>query len=150
MSLEVAVAVPFRQKGTRRLGEGQIVVALSLDRDWFSPDQAKRLVDIALARGLLEEIEGGEFRPTFDPDDTHVPDDFAPDESILREQSTFEQALNRLVSAGMDKQEAVAAANKRQKTLGVTIETAAILVARERGIDVDAVAETVAAELEHA
>ncbi len=150
MSLEVAVAVPFRQKGTRTLGEGQVVVALSLDRDWFSPDQAKRLVDIALARGLLEEIEGGEFRPTFDPDDTHVPDDFAPDESILREQSTFEQALNRLVSAGMDKQEAVAAANKRQKTLGVTIEAAAILVARERGIDVDTVAETVAAELEHA
>ena len=59
MSLQVAVAVPFRQAGTDRLGEGAFVVALSLDREWFSPDQAKRLVDVAVGRGLLETVDGG-------------------------------------------------------------------------------------------
>ncbi|MUV57301.1 DUF2240 family protein, partial [Halogeometricum sp. CBA1124] len=53
MSLDVAVAVPFKQRGTSRMGEGEFVVALSLDRDWFSPDQAKRLIDVAAGRGLL-------------------------------------------------------------------------------------------------
>ncbi|MGM0604314.1 MAG: DUF2240 family protein [Halobacteriota archaeon] len=146
MSLEVAVAIPFRQKGKRSLGEGEFVVALSLDRDWFSPDQAKRLVDVALGRGLLETIDD-ELRPTFDPDDVSVPEDFTPDESILREQSTFERALDRLVSNGVPKQEAVATANERQRELGVTIETAAVLLARERGIDVSDIVDDVVDEL---
>jgi len=64
MSLEVAVAVPFQQAATRRLGEGEFVVALSLDREWFSPDQAKRLVDVAVGRGLLEETEATSWRPS--------------------------------------------------------------------------------------
>ncbi len=41
MSLRVAVAAPFIQNGTRRLKENEFVVALSLDRDWFSPDQPR-------------------------------------------------------------------------------------------------------------
>ncbi|MCL9816643.1 DUF2240 family protein [Natronocalculus amylovorans] len=149
MSLDVAVAVPFRQKGKRALGEGEIVVALSLDRDWFSPDQAKRLVDVALGRGLLESVDG-ELRPTFDPDDVVIPEDFSPDESILREQSTFEKALDSLVADGIQKQDAVAKANTVQQELGVTIETAAVIVARRRGVNVDELATTVVHELEEA
>ncbi|MGZ0746906.1 DUF2240 family protein [Haloparvum sp. AD34] len=139
MSLEVTVAVPFRQQGKRRLGEGEFVVALSLDRDWFSPDQAKRLVDVAKGRGLVAE-EDGDLVPEFDPDNVDVPEEFTPDESILREQSTFEQALDALVAAGVDKQEAVASINERQRGLEITIEAAAVLYAKEHGVDVDGLA----------
>ncbi|MFC6725519.1 DUF2240 family protein, partial [Halobium palmae] len=66
MSLEVTVAVPFRQRGKQRMGEGEFVVALSLDRDWFSPDQAKRLIDVAAGRGLLDR-EDGDLVAGFDP-----------------------------------------------------------------------------------
>ena len=146
MTLEAAVAAPFRGAGTDRMGEGEFVVALSLDRDWFSPDQAKRLVDIATGRGLLAE-EGGDLVATFDPAEVHVPAEFVPDESILREQSTFEQALDAIVADGMEKRDAVAAANRRQREIGVTLETAAVLVARERGVDVAAVADAAREEL---
>ncbi|XVH32174.1 DUF2240 family protein [Haloferacaceae archaeon DSL9] len=147
MSLEVAVAVPFRQRGKTRMGEGEFVVSLSLDRDWFSPDQAKRLVDVAVGRGLLE-TDDGELTPTFDPDEVAVPEDFTPDESILREQSTFERVLDALVAEGVDKQTAVAASNERQRRLDITLEAAAVLYAREHDVDVGAVAEAVRAELE--
>lgn len=147
MSLKTALAVPFRQKGKRRLGEGEIVVALSLDRSWFSPDQAKRLVSISTGRGLLEEVDG-DYEPTFDPGSVTVPEGFTPDESILREQSTFERALDRLVDGGMEKQAAVAATNRKQRDLDVTIETAAVLVAREHGIELPEIAEAVVDELE--
>jgi len=146
MTLEAAVAAPFRGAGTDRMGEGEFVVALSLDRDWFSPDQAKRLVDIATARGLLAE-DGGDLVAAFDPAEVHVPAEFVPDESILREQSTFERALDAIVADGMEKRDAVAAANRRQREIGVTLETAAVLVARERGIDVAAVADAAREEL---
>jgi hypothetical protein len=130
MSLEVAVAVPFKHRAKERLGEGEFVVALSLDRDWFSPDQAKRLVDVAVGRGLVAE-EDGDLVAQFDPDEVLVPEGFTPDESILREQSTFETALDAIVGAGVEKQRAVAAINERQRALAITIEAAAVLVAKE-------------------
>ncbi|UIP00873.1 DUF2240 family protein [Halobaculum sp. CBA1158] len=146
MTLEAAVAAPFRGAGTDRMGEGEFVVALSLDRDWFSPDQAKRLVDIATGRGLLAEADG-DLVAQFDPAEVTVPPDFRPDESVLAEQSTFEKAVDALVAAGVEKREAVAAANERQREAGVTLETAAVLVARERGVAVEAVADEAREEL---
>ena len=147
MSLQVAVAVPFRQQGARSLGEGEFVVALSLDREWFSPDQAKRLVDVAVGRGLLDD-DKGDLKPTFDIDDVEVPEGFTPSTDILREQSTFEQLLDKMVAGGLSKQDAVAETNDTQRRLGITLEAAAVLVARRNGIDCLDVAATVQAELE--
>ncbi|MEZ3115254.1 DUF2240 family protein [Halobaculum sp. MBLA0147] len=146
MSLKTAVAVPFRSAGTRRLGEGEFVVALSLDRDWFSPDQAKRLVDIAEGRGLLAH-DDGELVAEFEPSAVSVPEDFEPGADVLTEQSTFERVIDRLVDDGTEKREAVAAANERQSTVGVSLEAAAVLVARERGVEVDDAAAAARADL---
>ena len=136
MSLRRAVAVPFRAKGRERLSESEFVVALSLDRDWFSPDQAKRLIDVATGQGLLAR-DDGDLVPSFDPEDLSVPDGFVPDESILRERSTFEQVLDRVVADGVEKQTAVADINRLQSDLGITVEAAAVVYARRRGVDVD-------------
>ena len=146
MSLEVAVAVPFKQRGATRLGEGEFVVALSLDRNWFSPDQAKRLIDVATGRGLLERVDS-EVVARFDPPSVTVPEAYEPDESILREQSVFERILDALVAAGHDKQEAVAAINERQRRLGVSVEAAAALYAKQQGVDVDDAARAAAEQL---
>jgi len=135
MSLRIAVAAPFRQTGSERISESEYVVALSLDRDWFSPDQAKRLVDVATSQGLLAR-EDGDLLAEFDPSDVSVPEEFAPDESLLREQSTFEKVLDQVVSAGTDKQTAVAEVNELQQELGLTVEAAAVVYARRRDLDV--------------
>ncbi|MFB6157421.1 MAG: DUF2240 family protein [Haloferacaceae archaeon] len=146
MSLETAVAVPFRGTGTDRMDEGKFVVALSLDRDWFSPEQAKRLLDVADGQGLVERRDG-EVIATFDPSAVEVPEGFRPDESILREASAFERVLDALVDAGRDKQAAVAAINERQRDLGVTLEAAAVLYAREEGVDPGGVVDRVRSDL---
>lgn len=140
MSLETTVAAPFKREGARRMGEGDFVVALSLHLDWFTPDQAKRVVDVATGRGLLSP-DDDDLVAEFDPADVTVPEEFVPDEEILREQSAFERALDALVDAGFEKQEAVAGANRLQRELGVTIETAAVVFARRHGVDIDHVAE---------
>ena len=135
MSLEATVAVPFRQEGRDQLGDGELVVALSLDRDWFSPDQAKRVVDVALGRGLLAREEG-KLVAQFDPEEITIPEEFVPDADVLREQSAFEQVLEKLTTAGVEKQEAVAGINVLQRELGLTIEAAAVVYARRRDVDV--------------
>ncbi|RQG93816.1 DUF2240 family protein [Natrarchaeobius chitinivorans] len=135
MSLRVAVAAPFIQNGTSRLEESEFVVSLSLERDWFSPDQSKRLIDVAAGEGLLEH-EGDELVAAFDPGEITVPEEFVPDEDLLRERSAFERVLGDLVAEGMEKHEAVGAINALQSELEVTIEAAAVVYARREGIDV--------------
>jgi hypothetical protein len=135
VSLQVVVAAPFRQAGRRRLGEGKFVVELSMEYGWFSPDQAKRVVDVATGRGLVER-DGDELVVQFDPREIDVPEGFEPDEDVLREQSTFERLLDAIVAAGVDKQTAVAEVNRCQREFGVTIEAAAVLYARRHDVDV--------------
>ncbi|MFP8957907.1 DUF2240 family protein [Natrialbaceae archaeon A-CW3] len=136
MSLRVAVAAPFKQHGTDRLRENEFVVALSLDRDWFSPDQSQRLIDIAVSEGVLER-EDTELVPTFDPAGVAIPDDFQPDDDLLRKRSAFERVLDALVAAGLEKHEAVGAINSLQQEYAITIEAAAVVYARGEGIDVE-------------
>jgi hypothetical protein len=94
----------------------------------------------------LEKADG-DLVATFDLDAVDIPADYTPDTDILREQSTFEQLLDRMTDAGMAKQEAVAAANETQRRLGITLEAAAVLVATREGIDVAAAANAVRTEL---
>ena len=142
----MAVAAPFRAAGERRLPRSSFVVDLSLDRDWFSPDQAKRLVDVAVGEGLLDR-ESDDLVATFDPDDVRVPDGFRPDESVLRQRSTFETVLDACIDAGMEKQAAVAGINELQAELAVTVEAAAVVFARRQGIDVQDAAAAALEEL---
>lgn len=139
MSLRTAVAAPFRTRGSDTMGESEFVVALSLDRDWFSPDQAKRLVDVAASEGLLER-DGEDLVVGFSPTEIHVPEDFTPDEDVLRQRSTFERLLDEIVETGVEKQATVAEINQLQNELGVTLEAAAVVYARRRGIDVSTLA----------
>ena len=146
MSLRAAVAAPFRQHGRDRLAQSKFVVSLSLDRDWFTANQAKRLVDVATGEGLLDR-DGDDLIAQFDVSNAEVPEDFDPDEGMLQERSAFEQALDAITSAGEDKQSAVAAINELQQELGVTVEAAAIVYARREGIEVDDAAAKAKGEL---
>ncbi len=139
MSLRVAVAAPFKDRGTDRLRENEFVVALSLDRRWFSPDQSKRLVDVATREGILER-DGPRLRLAVDASEVTVPDGFVPDDDVLAERSAFERVLDALVAAGLEKHEAVGGINALQRDLELTIEAAAIVYARRQGVDVADVA----------
>jgi len=147
MSLRVAVAAPFKQKGRTRVAEQAFVVALSMDRDWMSPDQAKRLLDVADGEGLVDRVDG-DVEAAFDPSEVVIPEDFAPDASLFQERSAFERALDALTDAGHDRQETVAAVNELQRELGVTADAAAVVYARRRGVSVDGAAQKARGELE--
>ena len=146
MSLRTAVAVPFRQAGQASMPESEFVVALSLDRDWFTPDQAKRLLDVAASEGFVTRTDG-QVTVEFSADDVEVPEGFVPEEAILQERSTFERLLSAIEDAGVEKQSAVAEINALQADLGVTVEAAAVVYARRRGVDVAADAERAIGDL---
>lgn len=146
MSLEQVVAAPFQRTGKSHLSEQEFVVALSLHRDWFSPAQAKRVVERASADGILEQTDDG-LQPLIDVRQVSVPGNFVPDESVLQTRSTFEVILARVVEEGYDKRAAVGAINRLQQELHVTIETAAVIHATRLGIDCESERNRVLGEL---
>jgi len=146
MSLRRTVAAPFQQRGVEQFPESEFVVALSLDRDWFSPDQAKRLLDVAEGEGLIERSDDA-VTLAFAAGEVAVPDDFAPDEAVLQERSVFERVLDALIDAGVEKQAAVAGSNRLQAELGLTLAAAAVVYARREGVDVGDLAAAARADL---
>lgn len=148
MSLRVVVAAPFRREGRDRVTESDFIVDLSMKRRWFTPEQARRVVDVALSEGLVERGDADSLDAVFDPREVAIPEGFTPDESVVQRRSTFERVLDALTDAGHEKQESVAAVNRLQADLGVTVEAAGVLYARRRGIDVDELTERALADLE--
>ena len=148
MSLRVVVAAPFRREGRERVTESDFIVDLSMKRGWFTPEQARRVVDVAISEGLVERGDADSLVATFEPREVYIPEGFTPEESVVQRRSTFERVLDALTDAGHEKQEAVAAVNRLQSDLGLTVEAVGVLYARRQGIDVDALAERALAELE--
>jgi hypothetical protein len=146
MSLRVAVAAPFKRAGRDRLSEQAFVVDLAVDRNWVSPDQAKRLVELGRQRELLRVVDG-DLEPTFEPGEVAVPEGFVPDEKLFQERSPVELVIETFVEAGRDRRTAVASINTIQEELSVTAGTAAVLAARRADLDVSDVAAQVRTEL---
>lgn len=138
--LRRALALLFRRRGRDILTEREFVLGASMDLRWFPPRDAQKLLEVALRSGLLVR-EGGDLRPTFDLAAEQIPLDFRPSAEILRAaprpEDLFLIILGRVeAKAKTPRKTLVARANELQKRLGVHLEVAALLVAKEKGVEV--------------
>jgi hypothetical protein len=128
------VATPFKKRGKKSLKMSDFVFALSLDLKWGPPDKVRALLQEAADEGLVR-IEGDYVHAAFDDGQAEVPVGFRPS----KEEDIFEKGIRLIVSAtGMGKKEAISMVNERQDSFQglVKLDAAALLVAREMGIDV--------------
>ncbi len=139
--LRYAIALLFRRKGRDELTEREFVLSASMDLRWFPPRDAQRLLQLGLETDLLES-HGGNIRPAFPLDSVDVPRDFVPTSKIL-EVSTpaSEDVFLRLVDAMVthtksDRRAVIASVNAVQERLDVEVEVAALVAARQAGLDV--------------
>ncbi|MDI6639752.1 MAG: DUF2240 family protein [Methanocellales archaeon] len=130
------VAMPFRKRGKNALTTSEFIFALSLDLGWFSPEQAKEVLSKAKNEGLVS-IKDDEISPNFDPRAIEIPLGFRPD--LKRERSIFERIIERIMMTGLSRKEAIALVNEKQERMAklIEIEVSALLVAKERGVDVE-------------
>jgi hypothetical protein len=137
--LKYTVSVPFKRKGKDALKESEFVLALSIDLNWFSPDQAKNVVLEAEKAGLIIR-EGDIIRPTFDLSLVEPSSEFKQGVLEEQEQALFNRIIEHITAeTGMDKHKIVALVNKKQDELSklVEIEVSAIIVALEHGVALD-------------
>ncbi len=138
--LEVALAQIFRKKAKSSMSEKDFVFAASLDFRWFSPKEAQRLLEVAVAGDLLA-LDGGMVRPTFDYKGTEVPKGYAPGPDILEKAPQPKVMLMKIMDAVSAKsslpvQDVVSRVNRIQDSMGLDSEVAALIAARELDVDV--------------
>ncbi len=133
------VSMPFLRKGKEAMKESEFVLALSIDLNWFAPEQAKSVLHEAEKSGLLKR-EGEIIRPSFDVSKVEIPSGFKPETGIFEKKTLFDRTIERIMSnTGIEKRKVIAMVNKKQEELAkmVAIEVSAMLVAIEHGIMVD-------------
>jgi len=147
--LKETIASAFRSKGKSSMKKSELIWTLSLDLGWFSHEDARKVVELALERGLL--IENDELRPAFNLDDVEIPIDFKPDPSkIFSNQPVFDRIVQEIAEkSGRSVGEVIAMINKRQEELGnlLSVEVVALIIAKELGIDISKYIDEVEREL---
>ncbi len=140
--LKRVVAFVFRRRGTDRIPKDDFHRLLSFDLKWFSPQDARRLLDHAIAQRVLR-VEGDDVAPGFDPVSITVPLNWKPTTEVF-EETVAADVLQELVGiiahtsglAPTAVTKAVEDMVKRAEGL-LLPEAAAVLVARERGVPVE-------------
>lgn len=133
--LRYIVSMPFKRKGKDILKQSEFILALSIDLNWFNPEQAKNILRDAEKAGLIER-DGEHIHPAFDISSVQIPSGFKPDEK----KTIFDRIIERIMhSTGMNKHKVIALINKKHEKLCklVEIEVSAILVAMEYKVEVN-------------
>lgn len=139
-----AIASLFKRKGKDILPTHELELLASMELRWFEPAEARKLIELALNMGVLEDTGDG-LKPTFDTNSIDIPLGFKPPISLLNnleheQESLFMQLVNYIsINSDLDSKEIVAKINDRQASLGelVTLETIAILFGIEQDLDME-------------
>lgn len=133
------VSIPFKRKGKDTMKESEFILVLSMDLNWFAPEQARNVLSEAKRTGLLK-VEQDILRPSFDLQNVEIPSGFKPQSDIFEKKTIFEKTIERIIVAtGFEKRKVVSMINKKQEEMQkmVEIEISAILVALENGVIMD-------------
>lgn len=141
------IAAAFKSKGKRKMKRSELIYTMSFDLNWFTHEGSKKVVEEAEKEGLLEGDD--ELQPTFDLDDVDLRN-FKPDLSDLLSRSVTDRIIEEIaVKLKKDSREVYSMVNKKQEELGglVSFPVAALIVAKEAGIDISPYIEEVEREV---
>ncbi len=96
MTLQIAVAAPFRHTRKTALRRNELVYYYALDRKWMSTDQAAILLRRAEEAELLRQ-ENGIFTILFDPATVPIPIGFSPTSAIFEANDPVQELIGRIM-----------------------------------------------------
>lgn len=114
------------------------IFALSLDLKWGPPEKVRALLREAEAEGLVR-IDADMVHASMETEKLEIPLGFKPSS----EDGVLEKGIRLIVShIGLGKKETIALTNEKQESLKglVDLDAVVLLVAREQGLDVSALA----------
>ncbi|MDY6965888.1 MAG: DUF2240 family protein [Halobacteriota archaeon] len=140
---QFTVAQPFKKLGKDALTIDEFIFALSLDLEWFTPEEARSLLHQAVSSGLLI-MDGEDLKPNFKLKSVKRPADFRPDPDIFTG-SVLKKTIDRILDEkGIGREDVIELMNKKEEKFKGIIEkdVLCLLVAKELGVEIeDLVAE---------
>jgi hypothetical protein len=149
--LETAIAQIFRRKGKAALAEKDFVFAASLDFGWFGPKDAQKLLELGLESELLA-MENGMVKPTFDYKALEISKGFAPTTELFQTTAQPKGIFLKIVESisrktDLPAKDLISQINQTQDRMGVEVEVAALIVARNYEVDVSEYMDIVEEEI---
>lgn len=140
---KVAIFLVQKKTGRQELRKEDFIRIISFENRWMEPSYVERFLEKAVKINLLRK-EGDIYIPQFSFKDIEVPVDFEISPSDLevseeKEEDIFKLIIERIEKkTGRKRNEIVGEINKmRQKNRYFTIETVALIYARENGVEVE-------------
>ena len=138
--IETIIAFLFKRSGKDELTASEIYLPLSMDLNWFSPNQAKTFVNAALQQKLLIKKDG-KLKPSFDVEQVVVPVGFHPSKQPIgkKEEKTdiVKNIIDRIVEkTGQDENSISEKIKAIEKEKNVLHEVAVLLVSKEYDIEI--------------
>ncbi len=142
--LQRTIASLFKRKSKKVIPAQELELLASMELRWFEPKDARKLVELSIKLGLIEETADG-LSTKFDVDSVEIPFAFKPPKDLLvdlehNQDSLFMQLIDHIcISTALDRNEVIAEINAKQVELNnyLTLEVVAVLFAKEKSVDVE-------------
>jgi hypothetical protein len=98
VTLQIALAAPFKHTRKNGMRKNELVYYYALDRKWMSTEQANQLLRRAEEEGFIRQ-ENGVFSPRFDLSEVTIPIGFKPTSSIFERNDPAQALILRIARA---------------------------------------------------
>ena len=144
---EIIIAFLFKRSGKAKLSFSDLYLTLSMDLNWFTPDDAKSFLNLTLKQNLLEK-KGEIVQPTFNYESITVPIGFAPSKQVFEDregakptvekETVLDKIIKQLVEkTKLDHLQSTEKIDKLAEEKNVTKEVAALLVGKEYAVSLE-------------
>jgi len=144
---EIIISFIFKRSGKKEMSFSEFYLTLSIDLNWFTPEDAKNLTKQMIKTGFLSE-EKESITPGIDISNIKVPSGFFPTKQVLKKDESAQQKpikqdvlttiIQKIVEKTDGKQQTVF---KKIKNLAeekkLTIEVAALVFGKEYNVVFD-------------
>lgn len=154
--VKIIIAFLFKRSGKNELKASELYLPLSMDLQWFSPNESKEVVNRALKQKLLTK-KGEWVSPNFDYENIVIPTGFRPSKqsmekkkgTIKEKQDVMKIIIGRILEkTDLDEQGVIEKINTVGQQRHITKEVAAALVGKEFDIYLDDCFEEIEKTLE--
>jgi len=155
---EIIIAFIFKRSGATELDFTKFYLTLSMDLNWFTPEDAKQFINRAIKYKLLSKKDET-IIPTFDVGKIDVPMGFYPSKRLFEEEpeivketkikeDVFDQIVQKIVDVTkLDVAVVLKEIKELEKEKNITSEVAALLIGKEREVSLDGFFDAVESKL---
>lgn len=140
---EIIISFLFNRSGKSKLSYNEIYLTLSMQLNWFTPDDAKLFINKTIEEELIKK-EKDLLSPNFDYKNIAVPVGFSPSKMVFEEKTEIpkkkeKKLINKILNilsekTKIDEKELLSKIKELEKEKNITLEVAALLIGKEYNV----------------